>query len=105
MKRREVLQTGSLVLSLGLAELARGATILNVRIWPAPEYSRVTIESDGALIAKPLFVPSPPRLAVDVEGITLNPHWKELVAKSAPTIPTLRGSVSASLRPTSCAWW
>ncbi len=91
MKRREVLQTGSLVLSLGLAELARGATILNVRIWPAPEYSRVTIESDGALIAKPLFVPSPPRLAVDVEGITLNPALKELVAKVRADDPNIAG--------------
>lgn len=91
MKRRAVLQTGSLVLSLGLAELASGATILNVRIWPAPEYSRVTIESDGALIAKPLFVPSPPRLAVDVEGITLNPALKELVAKVRADDPNIAG--------------
>ncbi|MDO8284161.1 MAG: N-acetylmuramoyl-L-alanine amidase [Rhodoferax sp.] len=91
MKRRTLLQTGSLVLTLGLAELARGATILTVRVWPAPEYSRVTIESDGALTAKPLFVPSPPRLAVDIEGITLNPALKELVAKVRADDPNIAG--------------
>ncbi len=91
MKRRTLLQTGSLVLALGLAELARGATILTVRVWPAPEYSRVTIESDGALTAKPLFVPSPPRLAVDIEGITLNPALKELVAKVRADDPNIAG--------------
>ena len=91
MKRRTLLQTGSLVLTMGLAELARGATILTVRVWPAPEYSRVTIESDGALTTKQLFVPSPPRLAVDIEGITLNPALKELVAKVRADDPNIAG--------------
>ncbi len=91
MKRRTLLQTGSLVLSLGLPHLARGATILNVRVWPAPEYSRVTIESDGALVTKQRFVPSPPRLAVDIEGITLNPALKELVAKVKADDPNIAG--------------
>lgn len=91
MKRRTLLQSGGIVLTLGLAQLARGATILTVRVWPAPEYSRVTIESDTALTAKQLFVPSPPRLAVDIEGITLNPALKELVAKVRPDDPNIAG--------------
>ncbi len=92
MKRRTLLQSGgSLVLSLGLAELAHGATIITVRVWPAPEYSRVTIESDSALSTKQTFVPSPPRLAVDIEGITLNPALKELVAKVRADDPNIAG--------------
>jgi len=91
VKRRTLLQAGSTVLTLGLGELARGATIVTVRVWPAPEYSRVTIESDGALAAKALFVPSPPRLAVDIEGITLNPALKELVAKVRADDPNIAG--------------
>lgn len=91
MKRRALLQTGAVVLTLGLAELARGATIVTVRVWPAPEYSRVTIESDGALTTKQQFVPSPPRLAVDIEGITLNPALKELVAKVRADDPNIAG--------------
>ena len=92
MKRRTLLQSGgSLVLSLGLAELAHGATIITVRVWPAPEYSRVTIESDSALNTKQTFVPSPPRLAVDIEGITLNPALKELVAKVRADDPNIAG--------------
>ena len=91
MKRRTLLKTGSLVLSLGLPQLARGATIVTVRVWPAPEYSRVTIESDGALVAKQQFVPSPPRLAVDIAGITLNPALKELVAKVKADDPNIAG--------------
>jgi N-acetylmuramoyl-L-alanine amidase len=92
MQRRTLLKSGgSVVLSLGLAELAHGATIVTVRVWPAPEYSRVTIESDSALSTKQTFVPSPPRLAVDIEGITLNPALKELVAKVRADDPNIAG--------------
>jgi N-acetylmuramoyl-L-alanine amidase len=89
--RRNFLQTGSLVLLLGTAHLARGATILAVRIWPAPDYSRVTIESDGLLKAKQFFITTPPRLAVDIEGIDLNPALKELVAKVQADDPNIAG--------------
>jgi N-acetylmuramoyl-L-alanine amidase len=91
MKRRQLLQSGSLVLLLGVQQLVRGATILAVRVWPAPDYSRVTIESDAQLSFTQSFVPNPPRLAVDVRGIELNPALKELVAKVGPTDPTING--------------
>jgi N-acetylmuramoyl-L-alanine amidase len=91
MKRRTVLQAGSIVLSLGATHFARGATIMTVRVWPAAEYSRVTIESDAALRPKQTFVPSPPRLAVDLEGIVLNPALRELVAKVKADDPNIAG--------------
>ena len=81
MKRRTFLETGAVVLTLGVSPVARGANIITVRIWPAPEYSRVTIESDSALSTTHSFVANPPRLAVDITGVTLNPALKELVAK------------------------
>jgi N-acetylmuramoyl-L-alanine amidase len=86
-----VLQAGSLVLLLGAQQIARGATIVAVRVWPAPEYSRVTIESDGQLTTKQLFVTTPPRLAVDIEGIDLSPELRELVAKVKADDPNIAG--------------
>lgn len=100
MKRRTLLQHGSVVLALGLPHLAHGATILNVRVWPAPEYTRVTIESDQELNAKQTFVPSPPRLAVDLEGIVLNPALKELVAKVKADDPNIAGIRVGQFSPT-----
>lgn len=91
MKRRHLLQSGTLVLLLGAQHLARGATILAVRVWPAPDYSRVTIESDSALSFNQTFIPNPPRLAVDVKGIDLNPALKELVAKLSANDPNISG--------------
>ena len=91
MKRRSLLQSGAVVLLLGINELARGAGIVAVRVWPAPEYSRVTIESDTALTVKHSFITSPPRLAVDIEGIDLSPELRELVAKVKPDDPNIAG--------------
>ena len=100
MKRRHLLQSGSLVLLLGIQELARGATILAVRVWPAPDYSRVTIESDQQLKTTQLFVSNPPRLAVDIEGVVLNPALRELVAKVRPDDPNIAGIRVGQFAPT-----
>ncbi|WP_210546815.1 N-acetylmuramoyl-L-alanine amidase [Rhodoferax sp. PAMC 29310] len=91
MKRRSVLQSGALALLLGVQHIARGATILAVRVWPSPDYSRVTLESDTELKAKQFFVGSPPRLAIDIEGLDLNPALKELVGKVRADDPTIAG--------------
>jgi N-acetylmuramoyl-L-alanine amidase len=51
----------------------------------------VTIESDTALKTVPIFVANPPRLAVDIEGIELNPALKELVGKVRSDDPYITG--------------
>ena len=89
--RRRLLRGATLLILLRQQHLARGATIVAVRIWPADEYSRVTIESDGLLTSRQTFITSPPRLAVDIEGIDLNPALKELVAKVRGDDPTIAG--------------
>ena len=61
--RRSALQLGSLVLLLGVQHIARGATIVAVRVWPSKDYTRLTIESDGEIKAKQFFIADPPRLA------------------------------------------
>jgi N-acetylmuramoyl-L-alanine amidase len=90
MKRRAFVQSGAVVLCLG-AGLVRGASIVNVRIWPAQDYSRVTIESDSPLQATQSLVNNPPRLAVDIAGISMNPALKELVAKVRQDDPNIAG--------------
>jgi N-acetylmuramoyl-L-alanine amidase len=91
VKRRDVLARGSLVLLLGAGQIARGAGIVAVRVWPAPEYSRVTIESDAKLRSREVVMTDPPRLAVDIEGIDLNAELRELVAKVRPDDPFIAG--------------
>jgi len=91
IQRRSLLQGGALALLLGRADIAWGASIVAVRVWPAAAYTRVTIESDTALKTVPIFVANPPRLAVDIEGIELNPALKELVGKVRSDDPYITG--------------
>jgi N-acetylmuramoyl-L-alanine amidase len=91
IQRRSLLQGGTLALLLGSADIAWSASIVAVRVWPAAAYTRVTIESDTALKTVPIFVANPPRLAVDIEGIDLNPALKELVGKVRSDDPYITG--------------
>jgi N-acetylmuramoyl-L-alanine amidase len=89
MKRRSLLRTGSLVLLLGAQQIARGATVVAVRLWPAPDYTRLTIESDGLLTSR--TVQTPTQLALDIEGLALDPTLRELVAKVNANDPFIAG--------------
>lgn len=98
MQRRKLLKhaadgaSGALVLLLlGGHQIARGASIVAVRVWPAEDYTRITIESDVALKTKQTFITSPPRLAVDIEGIDLKPALRELLAKVKADDPFISG--------------
>ncbi|MES2190235.1 MAG: N-acetylmuramoyl-L-alanine amidase [Pseudomonadota bacterium] len=91
LTRRQALQLGSVVLTLGVQHIARGASIVAVRVWPSKDYTRLTIESDGEIKTRQFFVSEPPRLAVDIEGIDLIPALRELVAKVKSDDPNIQG--------------
>jgi len=81
---------GTVILSLAGTQIARGANIVAVRVWPAEDYTRVTIESDVALKATHQLIQNPDRLMVDIDGLDLNPTLRELVAKITSNDPYIR---------------
>jgi N-acetylmuramoyl-L-alanine amidase len=90
--RRAALRTlGPLALLLTAPRLAWGAAIVAVRVWPAPDYTRVTIESDQPLAASHLLTEAPQRLVVDINGLELNAALRELVGKVRPDDPYIAG--------------
>ena len=89
--RRTVLRAGgTLLLSVFAPIGARAAQILAVRVWPAEDYTRVTLENDSILKTSYFLVKDPERLVVDVEGIELNPTLKGLVAKIQSNDPYIK---------------
>jgi len=68
-------------------DIAWGAKIFGVRIWPAEDYTRITLESDKALPITQQLLTNPDRLVVDVQGMELNSTLKDLVAKVKPNDP------------------
>jgi N-acetylmuramoyl-L-alanine amidase len=90
--RRAALQRmGALVLCFGAMHRAWGAAIIGVRVWPAEDYTRVTIESDQVLNARYQLLQNPPRLLIDIDGLTLDPALRELVGKVQPDDPYIAG--------------
>jgi N-acetylmuramoyl-L-alanine amidase len=89
--RRRVLRAGSLVLLLKAPQIAWGAEIVAVRVWPAADYTRVTIESDAALAAKHSLFAGPDRLVIDVDGLELSPQLRDLVGKVRGDDPFIAG--------------
>lgn len=83
LNRRACLRAGLgvLIFSFGYAELALGAEILKVRVWPAPDYTRVTLESDQLLVIRHSILSHPDRLVIDIDGLVLNATLRELVSK------------------------
>jgi N-acetylmuramoyl-L-alanine amidase len=81
-----------LVTPVGLAA-SRAPVLLAVRVWPASEYTRVTLELDAAVRFKHFVLENPDRLVVDIEGIEFNKALETLSNKvdaSDPYIKLLR---------------
>ena len=81
---------GTLLLSVLAPMTAQAAQILAVRVWPAEDYTRVTLENDTDLKVKHFLVPDPDRLVVDIEGLVLNSTLKSLVAKIESNDPYIK---------------
>lgn len=79
--------------------MARAATILAVRTWPADEYTRVTLELDTELKAEHFTLDNPHRLVVDIDGLTMTQAINELVSKIRPNDPYISTVRVAQNRP------
>jgi len=90
-RRAAMQRMGALVLCFGAAHRAWGAAIVGVRVWPADDYTRVTLESDQALSARHQLLQNPPRLLIDIDGLTLDPALRELVGKVQSDDPYIAG--------------
>ena len=91
-RRRALARLGTLALAVMVSDLARAVAILAVRVWPAADYTRVTIESDAPLTARQFLTPEgPPRLVIDIDGLELDSALRELVGKVKPDDPFIAG--------------
>ncbi|MEW9900378.1 N-acetylmuramoyl-L-alanine amidase [Chitinivorax sp. PXF-14] len=95
--RRSLLKAGAATLLLSLTRIGMAADsapiIAAVRVWPASDYTRVTIESNDTLTFKTMSVKNPERLVVDIEGVDMSRALETLgdkVESSDPFIQRLR---------------
>ena len=80
--------TGTLALTLLPVRPAHAAQMVDVRMWPAEEYTRVTLEHDQPIKFKYFLVrsPMPYRLVVDIEGLTLTAKLQKMISELPPDL-------------------
>ncbi|MFM1910880.1 MAG: N-acetylmuramoyl-L-alanine amidase AmiC [Pseudomonadota bacterium] len=71
-----VLILGFLILTPALANPAVNVTA--TRVWPAADYTRITIEASSEISQKMMMLKDPDRLVLDLEGVDLNANLKSL---------------------------
>lgn len=79
-----------LVSPIGRAAVDRNPSILAVRVWPAADYTRVTIECSSSLKYSHFTIKNPDRLVVDLEGIEFSSVLESLSNKIAPDDPNIK---------------
>ena len=90
-RRKALRSMGAIAVLLGARDLAFGASIVAVRLWPAADYTRITIESDAALAERHFLAESPGRLVIDIDGLELSPALREIVGKVRADDPFIAG--------------
>ena len=65
-------------------------SILAVRVWPAEEYTRITLEGQAVPVFTHLIVKNPERLVVDLEGVEFNSVLGKLPSKIAESDPYIK---------------
>jgi N-acetylmuramoyl-L-alanine amidase len=90
---------GAAALLLGARDLAFGASIVAVRVWPAADYTRITLESDQPLRQNHFMAENPSRLVIDIDGLELSPALRELVGKVRADDPFIAGVRAGQNQP------
>nr|WP_090825748.1 N-acetylmuramoyl-L-alanine amidase [Nitrosovibrio tenuis] len=72
------------------ASATAGNTVSSVRVWPAPEYTRLTLESALPIQYSLSTVKGPDRVVVDLDQIALTPELEKLPDKIDASDPYIR---------------
>jgi N-acetylmuramoyl-L-alanine amidase len=67
-----------------------GPAVVSARLWPAQEYTRLTVESDAPITHTVTMVKNPDRLVIDLEGVETTAPLKELPLKVGDADPYVR---------------
>ncbi len=89
----------SLFLLLAGAPAHAGEAVLASRVWPAEDYTRVTLESARPIKHAFFAIDNPQRLVVDLDGVDLNDELKALPGKIRADDPYIAAMRVAQNRP------
>jgi N-acetylmuramoyl-L-alanine amidase len=74
--------------------------IASTRLWPAKEYTRVTLEAASVIKYNVFTVASPQRIVLDLEGVEPSPHLDALPGKVSAADPYVKSIRVGRFKPT-----
>ncbi len=99
MKKSLVQGLLSLLLLLHLNHSALAANLVSaVRVWPAQDYTRITLEANSAFTYKMSYMQNPDRVVLDIDQVELNPAIKSLADKVQANDPYIKQIRSANFQ-------
>ena len=84
---------------LWLPHAQAGITISAARVWPAPEYTRVTLESNKPIHYEQFTLKNPDRLVIDLKGVEINGILNELASNVHSDDPYIKSVRVARFKP------
>ena len=63
--------------------------VKETRLWPAPDYTRITIESSAKINNDQMMLKNPERIVIDLKGISVNKALKDLSSKLKQNDPNI----------------
>jgi N-acetylmuramoyl-L-alanine amidase len=98
--RREFLaSSGTLLFAASSPLFAQSSSIVAVRVWPAKDYTRVTLELEAPLKFTHQVIRNPDRLVVDIDDLELSSKLRELVAKVNANDPYIASVRAGQFKP------
>ena len=99
MKKSLVQGLLSLLLLLHLNHSALAANLVSaVRVWPAQDYTRITLEANSAFTYKMSYMQNPDRVVLYIDQVELNPAIKSLADKVQANDPYIKQIRSANFQ-------
>ena len=97
--RRALIQTLILLLGLFATLAVQAAEVKAARLWPSPEYSRITFELSDVASYKYFSLKNPERLVLDLEGVEPEGALLEMATRVSPQDPQIASIRVARNRP------
>ncbi len=84
---------------LWLPQAQAAITISSARVWPAEDYTRLTLESKQAIRYSLLTLKDPERLVIDLNDVDITPTLSELTGKIGSNDPYIKSVRVARFKP------
>lgn len=88
------------LLALLIVQVAQAAIVISeARVWPAPDYTRITLEADTPIKHSMLMLDNPKRLVVDMENVEIGDALKTLSQKIQANDPYIQQVRTGYFKP------